>query len=128
VKLGGNPAIEAWIDRQLNGKSCLICLIGAKTAERPWVIHEIKEAWNLGKGVVGIRVHNLKDSDKLQSPKGLNPFDGLVFVGEPSKRLSSVAKVYDPGYSDGQATYGWISDNIEAAVEEAIAIRNNFEL
>lgn len=128
VKLGGDPAIEDWIETQLKGKSCLICLVGAKTAERPWVIHEIKEAWNAGKGVVGIYIHSLKDSDQKQSVRGLNPFDKLVFVNQPSKRLSSVCVTYDPGFTDSQQAYGWIADNIEAAVEEAISIRNGFEL
>jgi hypothetical protein len=128
VKLGGDPAIEVWIEAQLKGKSCLICLIGAQTSERPWVIHEIKEAWNAGKGVVGIYVHNLKDSDQKQSIKGANPFDKLIFVQQPSKKFSSVGKAYDPGFTDSQQAYGWIADNIEAAVEEAIKLRDDFEL
>lgn len=128
VKLGGDPAIEAWIEEQLKGKSCLICLIGAHTSERPWVVHEIQQAWNKKKGVVGIYVHKLKDSDQKQSSKGANPFEKLVFVQKPSKKLSTVAKAYDPGLSDSQEAYGWIADNIEAAVEEAIQIRDDFEL
>jgi hypothetical protein len=128
IKLGGDAAIEAWIAEQLQGKSCLVCLIGAETALRPWVIHEIKEAWNAGKGVVGIYIHKLKDSGQNQSVKGENPFDRLFFVEQPSKTLDSVAKSYDAGSLDSQATYGWIAANIDAAVEEAITIRKEFSL
>lgn len=120
IKFGGDPAIEAWIEAQLKGEGCLICLIGAQTSERPWVIHEIKKAWNVGKGVVGIHVHNLKGSDQKQSVKGANPFEKLVFVKQPSKKLSTVGKTYDPGFTDSQEAYGWIADHIEAAVEEAL--------
>jgi hypothetical protein len=128
VKLGGAPAIEAWIADQLDGKSCLICLIGAQTSERPWVIHEVQEAWNAGKGVAGIYVHNLRDSSKRKSIKGNNPFDNLVFQGPPSKKLSSVAMAHDPGVNSSKKTYSWIEDNIGAVVEEAIAIRRDFKL
>jgi hypothetical protein len=55
VKKGGDKAIEKWIDDQLSGRSCAVVLVGAETANRPWVIHEIARAWNLGKGVVGDR-------------------------------------------------------------------------
>jgi hypothetical protein len=61
VKRGGTAAIEKWIAGQLSGRSCAVVLVGAQTARRKWVIHEIKEAWNANKGVVGIRIHNLKD-------------------------------------------------------------------
>ena len=65
VKRGGDAAIKRWIAGQLNGKSCAVVLVGARTANRPWVIHEIEEAWNAGKGVVGIRIHNLKDRVRI---------------------------------------------------------------
>src|SRR4029077_17596785 len=61
VKKGGDKAIEKWIAEQLSGKSCAVVLVGAQTSERKWVIHEIQEAWNAKKGVVGVRIHNLKN-------------------------------------------------------------------
>lgn len=128
VKQGGDQAIENWIAGQLRGKSCLVCLIGTETSNRPWVIHEIQEAWNAKKGVVGIYIHNLRDSSQQQSAKGANPFTKLHFLDNPSKLLSTVGKAYDPGSTDSQVTYQWIADNLEAAVEEAIAIRDGFTL
>ncbi|HEX3460595.1 MAG TPA: TIR domain-containing protein [Acidimicrobiales bacterium] len=128
VKQRGDQAIENWIAAQLGDKSCLVCLIGTETSSRPWVIHEIQEAWNAGKGVVGIHIHNLRDSSQKQSAKGTNPFTKLHFVRSPSKLLSSVANVYDLGSTDSQVTYQWIANHLEAAVEEAIAIRDRFTL
>ena len=128
VKGGGSSAIEAWIGEELSDKSCLICLIGAETSQRLWVTHEIQQAWNAGKGVVGIYIHRLRDNHGTQSPKGGNPFDNLTFVKDPSRRFSSVGPVYDPGFSDSKETYGWIEDNIETVVEDAIAFRKSFKL
>src|SRR6185312_9831039 len=88
IKRGGDAAIKRWIGEQLYGKSCAVVLVGTQTANRPWVIHEIQEAWNAGKGVVGICIHNLKDRDGNHANKGANPFDKLT-LSNGTKRLSS---------------------------------------
>src|SRR3546814_894075 len=63
VKAGGDDAIQDWIDAQLKGKSVAIVLIGQNTAGRKWINYEIKKAWVDNKGILGIHIHNLKDSD-----------------------------------------------------------------
>jgi hypothetical protein len=78
VKRGGDSAIENWITSQLSGRSCTVVLVGSETANRKWVQHEIVESWNARKGIVGIRVHNLKDSNGRQSTAGPNPFDKIT--------------------------------------------------
>jgi len=119
---GGDSAIQKWIDGQIKGKSCTIVLIGAKTAGRKWIKYEIKKTWNDGKGLVGIYIHNLKNSDGDQASKGDNPFDDFT-VGEDKKKLSSIVKAYDPPYTTSKNVYEYIADNISDWVEEAIAIR-----
>lgn len=70
VTRGGEASIQRWIADQLSGKSCAVVLIGTGTAGRKWIKYEIEKAWNDGKGVVGIYVHNLKDASGSQSSKG----------------------------------------------------------
>lgn len=60
VKRGGDAAIRNWIDNQMTSKSCLVVLIGSKTAGRKWVDYEIAKVWNEGLGVVGVYIHRLK--------------------------------------------------------------------
>jgi hypothetical protein len=122
VKKGGDKAIQAWITTQLGGRSCTVVLVGADTANRPWVIHEIIESWNSRKGVVGIRIHNLKDSGGYQSLPGPNPFDKITVAGKP---LSSVVKLYRPTPSVSTEAYEAIRNRISMWIEEAIQIRNN---
>src|ERR1700722_12823129 len=74
VKKGGDGAIEKWIAGQLVGRSCTVVLVGGETADRKWVIHEIVESWNARKGVVGIRIHGLKDRNGYTGSYGTNPF------------------------------------------------------
>lgn len=122
VTNGGDAAIQKWIDNQLNGKSVAIILIGEKTAGRKWIKYEIKKAWEEGKGVLGIYIHNLKDKDEEQSTKGNNPFDAYK-IGE--KSMSSIVKTYDPSFSTSAYVYNHIKDNLADWIETAIEIRNN---
>ena len=126
VKRKGKTAIRGWIDENMKGKSCLVVLIGSKTANRPWIDYEIEKAWNDGKGIVGIRVHNLKDVNGRQSTAGNNPFSGFTLC-EGKRKLSGVIKVKAPNSTTGTGTYKIIADNIEGWIEEAISIRKNFE-
>lgn len=48
VRLKSDPAIKAWIDKELDMRSCVVvALIGSETASRRWVQYEIEQAWNL---------------------------------------------------------------------------------
>jgi len=122
ITRGGDERIERWIAEQLDGKSCVVVLIGASTAGRKWINHEIVTGWNHRKGAVGVYVHNLQDRDQKQSAKGANPFASIKY-GDSGMMLSSVAKAYDPPYSDSKAVYGHISSNLASWVEEAVSTR-----
>jgi hypothetical protein len=124
ITKGGDEAIRKWIAEQMDGKSCVIVLIGTHTAGRKWINHEIIKGWNDGKGVVGVYIHNLEDSDRKQSVKGPNPFASIEY-GNTGKMLSSIVKAYDPPYSSSTSVYGYIRENLADWVEEAIRIRNN---
>lgn len=121
VTNGGNSAIEKWIADNMYGKSCVVLFVGEKTAGRKWIKHEIKKAWEDGKGLVGIHIHNLKDSDGNQAEKGRNPFEDFN-IGD--KKLSSIVKCYNPPYSTSKYVYEHIEENLEDWIEEAIKIRN----
>jgi hypothetical protein len=99
--------------------------VGAQTASRKWIIHEIQEAWNVKKGVVGVRIHNLKNEAGDHGTYGANPFDSLT-LKNGTKLLSSVVKLYDPPVWASTDVYKHIKDNLESWVEEAIEIRTNY--
>jgi hypothetical protein len=123
VKKGGDSAIEQWIKNQLSGRSCTVVLVGSETANRKWVRHEIVESWNAKKGVVGIRIHNLKNSDGLQSAPGPNPFDRIT-LGNGDRKLSSLVNLYHFSSSDSTAIYNSIKNNLAHWIDEAVGIRN----
>jgi len=127
VTKGGDAAIKKWIDGQMKGRSCAVILIGAATAGRKWIKYEIKKAWDDGKGLVGIHIHNLKDLKGDQAVKGKNPFTAFsVGEGDDKENLADIVKVYDPPYSTSKNVYKHISENIEAWLDEAAGIRDNY--
>jgi Thoeris protein ThsB, TIR-like domain len=124
IKKGGDDAITKWIDDQMSGKSCAVVLVGAKTSTRPWVKYEIKKAWKDNLGVVGIRIHGLRDlNTQSTSAKGASPFDGLTLNDKP---FGTIVNLYDPPGRDSKAVYASINDNIEKLVEDAIKIRAKY--
>lgn len=125
IKGGGDPAIQAWIDGQLAGRSCVVVLIGSSTAGRKWIKYEIEKGWNDGKGVVGVYVHGLKNSQGQISTMGQNPFDHFTMKRD-NARLSTIVKAYNPTGLTSTAVYDTIKSNLGTWVEEAISIRNNY--
>ncbi|WP_420463147.1 TIR domain-containing protein [Candidatus Palauibacter sp.] len=117
----GAPAIRAWIVDQMRARSCTVVLVGTHTTGRPWVEYEIEKSWKDGMGVVGIRIHGLRNRDGHVAARGPNPFRIAVGAHED---LSRVVKCYDPPGRSSEERYEWIRDNLANAVEEAIAIRH----
>lgn len=137
VKKKGEDSIKKWIDDNMKNKDCLIVLVGTRTSTKKWVKYEIEKAWNSGKGVAGIYIHNLKCPQTSYSVKGNNPFD-IFTLKNNTVKLSSVVKCYDPStiYYDiptstlletGQAVYRNIQNNIKNYIIEAIEIRKNYK-
>lgn len=123
VEAGGKPAIKAWIDKEMSGKSCLVVLIGAHTANREWVNYEIKKAWDEGKGVIGIRIHRLLDWNRNPSAAGPNPFSAFT-IKNGTVQLDSVVPVYTPAGTTSTDVYASIKDNIATWVEAGITKRS----
>lgn len=122
VARAGDTAIRNWIANQMAGRSCTVVLIGNNTANRKWINHEIVQSWDKGMGVVGIRIHGLKNSNGEISKMGDNPFD-FIGLGGTTKKLSSIVKCYNPAGGNSAERYDWIRTHLANAVEEAIRIR-----
>lgn len=113
IERQGDEGIKRWINSQLQYTSVTVVLIGAKTSERSWIDYEIRESWKRGNGVIGIRIHNIKNQFKMTDQQGVNPFDQIKFTnGTP---LSSACKVYDWVLDDGRNNLGkWIEEAAKA--------------
>jgi hypothetical protein len=118
IQRQGDDAIKHWINGQLDGTSATALLVGAETDGRAWVLYEILESWNRGNGIVGIRIHNIKDQNGATDTAGRNPLD--QFKLQDGTLLSSICKTYDWVLDDGRK-------NLGAWLDEACQIRAEYD-
>jgi MTH538 TIR-like domain (DUF1863) len=111
AKRKGGDGIKRMIDRHLRNTSVTVVLIGKQTAYRPWVKYEIAKSIQQDNGLLGIRIHHLKNQYG----------DSAWFPGPtPSVRSNVVFPVYD---WDGDLDR--FRKAIEAAGKRSESLRNN---
>jgi hypothetical protein len=113
VKKKGDAAIASWIDKQFEGTSVTVVLIGADTYGKKWINYEITQSWSRGNGMLGIYVDGVKNSAGQIGVRGKNPFTQWTF-----KRSGGVVDipVYDWTRDDGYENLGsWIQAAAKAA-------------
>jgi len=102
LKRQGDTAIKNWIDKQLNGTSVTVVLVGEKTCDSRWVKYEIEKSIEIGNGLLGIDVSKIKD---LQ--------------GNTSERCGKIHKGYDFYLWNNDDGYHKMGDWIEKAAKDA---------
>lgn len=61
VERQGDNAIKAWIDKQIDGTTVTVVLVGANTNKSRWVEYEIKQSIARGNGIITIDISKIKD-------------------------------------------------------------------
>jgi hypothetical protein len=61
IKKQGDQAIRNWIDKQLEGTSVTVVLVGEKTCASRWVKYEIAQSIARGNGLLGVDISKFKD-------------------------------------------------------------------
>jgi len=112
IEKQGDDVIRRWIDRQLEGTSVTVVLIGTETSGRKWVRYEISKSRERGNGLLGVYIHNLKDKDGNTDEQGNNYF-GLI---DGEHYFSELYPTYDWIEHDGYKNFG---DWVEKAAEKA---------
>jgi hypothetical protein len=102
LKRQGDTAVKNWIDKQLNGTSVTVVLVGEKTCDSRWVKYEIEKSIEIGNGLLGIDVSKIKDLQGNTSercgkiPKGYdfylwNKYDGYHKMGDWIEKAAKAA-------------------------------------
>lgn len=117
VKRRGEDAVRKEILRGIENTSVTAVLIGSETALRTWVQFEINKSLERGNGLVGVRIHSLKDQNGRTSFPGANPFDLLQVDRNGQKMLlSRLYQTYDWVANDGYKNFGtWVDAAATAA-------------
>jgi hypothetical protein len=100
AKRRGDFAVKRMIDDALYNTSVTVVLIGTQTSSRPYVNYEIEKSIERGNGMLGVRIHNIRDQ------RGSIDLPGLV----PQRLLAGNYRIYT-----------WNNDHAQFAqwVEEA---------
>ena len=96
AKKKGDAEIRKMIDKGLENTSVTVVFIGEKTSGRKYINYEIEKSIEKGNGLLGIKIHHLKDQ------KGNIDSEGDT----PAKLTKGGYKVYK--YSDSTKLAQWI--------------------
>ncbi|MBO4395101.1 MAG: TIR domain-containing protein [Eubacterium sp.] len=115
IKRQGVKAVHNWIDKQLEGTSVTVVLIGTETLNRPYVQYEICKSLQRGNALIGVHISGIKDMRTLRtSPRGnVHTIIGNYNDGTPAYFDVVCDGIYDYIVQNGYYNMGrWI----EAAV------------
>ncbi|WP_028865372.1 TIR domain-containing protein [Psychromonas aquimarina] len=101
VKRKGDTAIKNWIDKQLEGTSVTVVLVGEKTCSSRWVKYEIEKSIERGNGLLGIDISKIKD-----------------FQGKTASRCGEIPNGYDFYLWNNGNGYKNMGDWIEKAAKD----------
>ena len=109
--------IERWIADQLSGTSVTVVLFGAETYDRPWVRHEIDRSYALGKGILAIDIHRVRDPQLGADVPGKNPLSYWHITRNGQQvRFDTLYRTYDWVTDDGYTNLPvWIEAAARAA-------------
>jgi hypothetical protein len=65
VERQGDKAIKAWIDKQLEGTTVTVVLVGANTDKSKWVAYEIEQSIARGNGLFTLDISKIKDLNSV---------------------------------------------------------------
>ena len=102
IKRQGDTAVHNWIDKQLEGTSVTVVLIGSETLNRPFVQYEICRSLQRGNAVIGIHINAIRDMRTLSTSFRGNTHTAIGYYADNS-----------PAYFDNVADgiYDYVADN-----------------
>lgn len=101
VKKEDDETIKRWIRNALESASVTVVLIGAETSTRKWVDYEIDQSFKNKMGMLGIYIHNMKDTNGHTDTKGANPLDLWEYTAPDGTKKP---------FSTKYKTYDWVND------------------
>jgi hypothetical protein len=111
VKKQGEQAVHNWIDRQLDGTSVTVVLIGTETLNRAFIQYEICKSLERGNAIIGVHINSIKDMrTQMISMKGNQHTIIGYYKGNTPAYFDEIADgIYDYTYDRGYQNMGeWI--------------------
>lgn len=113
IKRQGDTAVHNWIDKQLEGTSVTVVLIGSETLKRPFVQYEICKSLQRGNAVIGVHINAIRDMRTLSTSFRGNTHEVIGHYDDNSLAyFDSIADgIYDYVADNGYSNMGiWIEN------------------
>lgn len=117
IKRQGDTAVHRWIDKQLEGTSVTVVLIGSETLNRPFVQYEICQSLQRGNAVIGVHINSIKDmrTSMVSSKGNTHTVIGHYSDNSPAYFDKICDGIYDYTLQNGYANLGtWIESAAKA--------------
>lgn len=117
IKRQGDKAVHNWIDKQMEGTSVTVVLIGEETLKRPFVQYEICQSLHRGNAVIGVHINGIRDMRTLRtSSRGnVHTVIGYYDDGRPAYFDKVCDGIYDYTTQNGYINLGsWIESAARA--------------
>ena len=111
IKRQGTDAVHRWIDKQLEGTSVTVVLLGSETLNRPFVHYEICKSLQKGNAVIGVHINGLKDMRSLKTSNRANVHSIIGYYNDktPAYFDEICDGIYDYSKQEGYKNLGtWI--------------------
>lgn len=111
IKKNGDQAVYNWIDKQLEGTSVTVVLIGSNTLGRKFVQYEIRKSIERGNAIIGVHINKIKDMQTSRtSDKGnVHTVIGYYKDNSPAYFDNICDGIYDYIQEDGYTNLGkWV--------------------
>lgn len=111
IKRQGDDAVHRWIDKQLEGTSVTVVLIGSETLNRPYVQYEIRQSLQRGNAVIGVHINGIRDMRTLMPSSRGNTHTVIGYYNDNSPAYfdNICDGIYDYVAQDGYTNMGsWI--------------------
>ena len=113
IKKQGDEKVKRWIDKQLEGTTVTVVLLGEETLSRPFVKYEICKSINRGNAIIGVHINNIKDARSMNISKKSNTHQiiGAYNNGKPVYFDEICNGIFDYVKDDGYNNLGkWVED------------------
>lgn len=113
IKRKGESAVKSWIDKQLEGTSVTVVLLGTETLTRPYVKYEICQSINRGNAIIGVHINNIRDARtmRISSKADVNQIVGKYNDGSSVYFNDICDGIYDYTNNDGYSNLGsWVEN------------------
>lgn len=117
IKRTGEQAVYRWIDKQLEGTSVTVVLLGTNTLSRKFVQYEICESIKRGNAIVGIHINNIRDmtTGQVSARCNVHFVIGEYNDGTPAYFDSFCNEIHDYVNEDG---YSYLDSWVENAARK----------